>query len=231
VSDASIQELTRTQQTVARRTAESKATVPDFTLQAEIDMEACAALREERERTAGGSTDPVPSLLDMVVKACALALREHPRANSRYKDGRFELLDRVHVGVSMPAHGTVVAPTVFDADRKSLAEIARDTQTLAERVRSKTITQPELSGATFTVAALESETVTAFTAIVQPPQAAALAVGATVARAVVREGQVVARRVATATLTCDHRILYGAEAAAFLTRVRELLERPGDLPA
>lgn len=203
--------------------AESKATVPDFALQTEIDVEECDALRPEG--------DPVPSLLDMVVKACALALREHPRANARYKDGRFELLERVNVGVSMPAHGSVVVPTVFDADRKPLAEIARDTRSLAERVQAEAFTQPELSGATFTVASLGSEAVTAFAAIVHPPQAAVLAVGTAAPRPVVRDGAVVARRIMTATLTCDHRILYGAEAAAFLGRVRELLEQPAALLA
>lgn len=187
------------------------------------------AARAERERLGGDG--PVPSLVDMVVKACGLALREHPRANARYRDGRFELHERVNVGLSMPALGTVVVPTVFDADTKPLAQIAGETHALAERVRTEVITQPELSGATFTVASLGSEAVAAFTAIVHPPQAAALAVGAVVARPVVRDGEIVARRVMTATLTCDHRILYGAEAAAFLSRVRELLEQPGALLA
>jgi pyruvate dehydrogenase E2 component (dihydrolipoamide acetyltransferase) len=219
VSEVSVQELTRVQQAVARRMAESRATVPDFTLQAEVDMERCVALRAEGE----------PSIGDLVVKACALALRDHPRANARYRDGRFELLERVNIGVVVPAHGTVFVPTVFDADAKTLAEIAWDTRALAERVRSEEITQPELSGATFTVASLGTAAVTAFTAIIQPPQAAALAAGAVTERPVVREGQVVAHHVMAVTLTCDHRILYGAEAAAFLARVRELLEDPDAL--
>jgi pyruvate dehydrogenase E2 component (dihydrolipoamide acetyltransferase) len=219
VSGESVQELTRVQQAVARRMAESKATVPDFTLQAEVDMERCVALRATGE----------PSIGDLVVKACALALREHPRANARYRDGRFELLERVNIGVVVPAHGTVFVPTVFDADTKTLAEIARDTRALAERVRSEEITQPELSGATFTVASLGHSAVRASTAIIQPPQAAALAAGAVTQRAVVRDGQVVAHDVMDVTLTCDHRILYGAEASGFLARVRDLLEDPDAL--
>lgn len=221
MSGVSVQELTRVQQAVARRMAESKATVPDFTLQAEADMERCVALR------AGAEGEP--SIGDLVVKACALALREHPRANARYRDGRFELLERVNIGVVVPAHGTVLVPTVFDADTKTLAAIARDTRALAERVRSEEITQPELSGATFTVASLGTGAVTAFTAIIQPPQAAALAAGAVAQRAVARDGQVVARHVMAVTLTCDHRILYGAEASAFLARVCDLLEQPDAL--
>ena len=219
----SAQELTRTQQAVARRVAESKATVPDFTLQTEIDMEACVAQRAET------AADPVPSFTDIVVKACGLALREHPRANARYRDGRFELLERVNVGSAFPAQGTMAVTTVFDAAGKPLDQIARETRTLAERVAAGTITQPEMSGATFTVVSLETDAVTAFASIVNPPQAAVLAVGSVTQRAVVRDGQVVARHVMTATLTCDHRILYGAEAASFLASVREQIERPGAL--
>ena len=163
----------------------------------------------------------------MVVKACALALREFPRANGSYRDARFELYGRVNVGVAVAAHESLVVPTVFDADRKSLREIARETRALAERVRAGAITPPELSGGTFTVSNLGMYGVTDFTAIINPPQAAILAVGALAPRAVVGEdGQLVARHTMHVTLACDHRILYGAEAAEFLARIRALLERP-----
>ena len=219
-------ELTRTQQTIARRMAESKATIPEFTLLAEVDMEACVALRSELKRL---SQSEAPTYNDMVVKACALALREHPRANGSYRDGHLQLHSRVNVGVAVAAEDALVVPTVFDAEEKSLGEIARETRALAERVRAGTITPPELGGGTFTVSNLGMYGVSSFTAIINPPQAAIVSVGALSARAVVREGEVVARHTMTLTLACDHRILYGAGAAEFLARIRELLEAPSAL--
>jgi pyruvate dehydrogenase E2 component (dihydrolipoamide acetyltransferase) len=225
-------ELSRTQRTIARRMAESKATIPDFTLTADVDMERCVELRAELKRL---SHADAPTYNDMIVKACALALREHPRANGSYRDGRFELHARVNVGVAVavasddPTAGALVVPTVFDADTKALGEIARETRALAERVRDATITPPELSGGTFTVSNLGMYGITDFTAIINPPQAAILAVGAVKPRAVVHTGEVVARHTMSVTLACDHRILYGADAALFLARVRELLEEPAAL--
>ncbi len=243
-------ELSRTQRTIARRMAESKATIPDFTLSADIDMERCVDLRAELKRlsragegrdkaavSAGDGRDRAlaPTYNDMIVKACALALRDHPRANASYRDGRFELHARVNVGVAVAASGqdatggALVVPTVFDADTKALGEIARETRSLAERVREGSITPPELSGGTFTVSNLGMYGIHSFTAIVNPPQAAILAVGAVAPRAVVRKKKLVARQTMSVTLACDHRILYGADAALFLVRVRELLEEPAAL--
>lgn len=225
-------ELSRTQRTIARRMAESKATIPDFTLTADVDMERCVELRAELKRL---SHVDAPTYNDMIVKACALALREHPRANGSYRDGRFELHSRVNVGVAVavasdgPAGGALVVPTVFDADTKALGEIARETRALAERVRDGTVTPPELSGGTFTVSNLGMYGISSFTAIINPPQAAILAVGAVEPRTVVRDGQLVARNTMSLTLACDHRILYGADAALFLARIRELLEEPAAL--
>jgi pyruvate dehydrogenase E2 component (dihydrolipoamide acetyltransferase) len=224
--DVSIQELSRTQQVIARRMAESKATVPEFTIATDVDMEGAVALRGQLKAAAEALRGAVPSYNDMVVKACALALREFPRANGSYKDGRFELYSRVNVGVAVAAHDALVVPTVFDADKKSLGEIARDTRSLAERVRANAVTPPELSGGTFTVSNLGMFGVTEFSAIINAPQAAILAVGKMEPRAVVRDGEIAARNIMTITLVCDHRILYGAEAAEFLARVKALLEQP-----
>jgi len=224
--DVSVQELTRTQQVIARRMAESKATVPEFTIATDVDMEGAVALRKQLKDAAETLHGTVPSYNDMVVKASALALREYPRANGSYKDGHFELHSRVNVGVAVAAQDALVVPTVFDADKKSLGEIARDTRALAERVRSNAVTPPELSGGTFTVSNLGMFGVTEFSAVINPPQAAILAVGKMEPRAVVRDGEIVARNVMTITLVCDHRILYGADAAEFLARIRALLEQP-----
>jgi pyruvate dehydrogenase E2 component (dihydrolipoamide acetyltransferase) len=226
-------ELTRTQQTIARRMAESKATIPDFSIQSDVDMEECVALRTELKRLAHpaageepGTQPAAPTYNDMVVKACALALREHPRANGSYRDGRLQLYSRINVGVAVAAEEALVVPTVFDAEEKSLGEIARETRALAERVRAGTITPPELGGGTFTVSNLGMYGIRSFAAIINPPQAGIMSVGLLEPRAVVRDGAVVARQTMTLTLVCDHRILYGAEAAEFLARVRELLESP-----
>ncbi len=204
--------------------AESKATVPHFTLEVEIDMEKCLGLRDRLRELAGEG--PVPTYNDMIVKACALALREYPRANAAYRDGHFELYSRINVGVAVATEDSLVVPSVFDADTKSLGEIARETRALAERVRSGQITPPELSGGTFTVSNLGMFGVSRFAAVINPPQAAILAVGEIAARARVRKGELVARHTMSATLACDHRILYGADAARFLARIRELLEQP-----
>jgi pyruvate dehydrogenase E2 component (dihydrolipoamide acetyltransferase) len=239
------QQLTKMQQTIARRMAESKATIPDFSLSIEVDMDACVKLREElkRLRPGGGGAQPAadsPTYNDMIVKASALALREHPRANGSYRDGRLLLHSRVNVGVAVAAEGALVVPTVFDADTKSLGEIARETRALAERVRAQSITPPELGGGTFTVSNLGMYGISSFTAIINPPQAAILAVGRLEPRVVAgdaardrqagetRDGQaaLVVRPMLTLTLVCDHRILYGADAAQFLARVRELLQSP-----
>jgi len=243
--ETTVVELSRTQQTIARRMAESKATIPHFSLQADVDMEKCVALRSELKRlapqphesggAAGTESEVTPTYNDMVVKACALALRELPRANAGYRDGRLQLHSRVNVGVAVaadadePTGGALIVPTVFDADQKSLGEIARETRALASRVRDGSITPPELGGGTFTVSNLGMFGVTAFTAIINPPQAAILSVGSLQPRAVVHDGEIVARNTMTVTLACDHRILYGADAARFLARIRELLETPAAL--
>ena len=231
--ETTTQELSRTRaRTIARRMAESKATIPDFTLGMDVDMEECVALRTQLKALA---QPDAPTYNDMVVKASALALREHPRANASYRDGAFELHARVNVGVAVATEDALVVPTVFDADMKSLGEIARETRALAGRVRDATITPPELGGGTFTVSNLGMFGVARFTAIVNPPQAAILSVGALEPRAVVRaggpdgRGEIVARHTMTITLACDHRILYGADAARFLARIRELLEAPASL--
>jgi pyruvate dehydrogenase E2 component (dihydrolipoamide acetyltransferase) len=218
-------ELTKLQQTVARRMAESKATAPHFYLQAEIDMTAAVEGRATLKASAKEG-DVVPTFNDMVVKACALALRDHPRANGAYRDGRIELYSRVNVGVAVAAQDALVVPTVFDADHKGLRQIATETRALAARVRDASITPPELSGGTFTVSNLGMYGISNFHAVINTPQAGILAVGELKAKPVVTGGEIEARQLMGVTLACDHRILYGADGAQFLARVRELLESP-----
>ena len=220
-----VEELSKLQQVVARRMAESKATAPHFYLQAEIDMSAAVEGRAQLKALAGPD-EVVPSFNDMVVKACALALKEFPRANGSYKDGRFELYSRVNVGVAVAAQDALVVPTVFDADKKGLRQIATETRALAGRVREGTVTPPELSGGTFTVSNLGMFGVSNFSAVINTPQAGILAVGEIAERAVVRDGEVTSAHLMGVTLACDHRILYGADGARFLARIKALLEEP-----
>jgi len=162
----------------------------------------------------------------MVVKACAIALREFPRANGAYRDGKWELYERVNVGIAVAASEALVVPTIFDADTRSLGDVAARSRELAEKVRDGKITPPELSGGTFTVSNLGMFGIKRFVAVINPPQAAILAVGEMTPRPVVRDGELEVRPVMELTLTCDHRILYGADAAQFLGRIRERLENP-----
>jgi pyruvate dehydrogenase E2 component (dihydrolipoamide acetyltransferase) len=218
-------ELTRLQQVVARRMAEAKATVPHFQVQTEARVDALIALRTEL-KALGERASPLPSLNDFVVKACALALRDHPRANGSYRDGRFELHQRVNIGVAVAAPGALVVPTITDADRRPIREIAAEARRLAERVREATVTPPELSGATFTVSNLGMYGMTAITPVINPPQAAILGVGAARAVPALEQGELVEHHLMTLTLSCDHRILYGADAAEFLSAIRDALQAP-----
>jgi len=218
------EDLTRLQQTIARRMAESKATAPEFVITCEVDMQDAVDFRKQLKAASGDA--PAPSFNDFVVKASALALKEFPRANGAYRDGRFELYSRINVGIAVAGQDALIVPTIFDADNKSLGQISRDARALAERVRSGKITPPELSSGTFSVSNLGMFGIKRFTAVINPPQAAILAVGEMTPRPVVRDGEITVRPVMELTLTCDHRILYGADAAQFLGRIRERLENP-----
>jgi pyruvate dehydrogenase E2 component (dihydrolipoamide acetyltransferase) len=220
-----VQELTKLQQVVARRMSESKATAPHFYLEAEVDMSRCVEARA-RIKASAKDGEVVPSFNDMVVKACALALREFPRANGAYRDGHFELYSRVNVGIAVAGQDALVVPTIFDADLKGLREIATESRALAQRVRDAAVTPPELSGGTFTVSNLGMFGISSFAAVINQPQAGILAVGAIVEKPVVRDGEITTAHLMGLNLACDHRILYGADGAEFLGRIRALLEEP-----
>ena len=162
----------------------------------------------------------------MVIKAVALALREHPRANGSYRDGGLELYSRINVGVALATGHTVTVPTVTDADRLSLGEIAAESGRLSEQVRSGQITASDLSGGTFTVFSLGGFGVRDFDPIIHGGQAGLLALGEVAERPVVRDGELTAAPVMELSLACDHRILHGAEAAGYLDAIRSNLEDP-----
>jgi pyruvate dehydrogenase E2 component (dihydrolipoamide acetyltransferase) len=219
------QELSGLQRLIARRMAEAKATVPHFQVQTEVAMDEAISLRAALKPLATDGS-PAPSLNDIIIKAAGMALRQHPLANGSYQDDGFLLHDQINVGMAVAADQALVVPTVFDADRKSLGQIARETRVLAARVREGQISPAEMEGGTFTVSNLGMFGMTAITPVINPPQAAILGVGSlrqTLARV---DGEIVDRTLVTLTLSCDHRILYGADAARFLARIRELLEVP-----
>ena len=207
-------EPSRWQSAVARRSAEARATVPDIDLAVAVDMGAAltAARRAGVELTA------------VSVRACALALRDHPEANAAYRDGRFERFGRVNVGVVLALPVAYVIPTVFDADAKGLEEIGAELSALEADAAAGVLTAPQLSGATFTLSDVGRLGVTSSTPLVVPPQAAAVSTGSVQDAAVVRNGAIVPGHMATVTLASDHRVLYGVAAAAFLRSIQSRLE-------
>jgi len=216
--------LTSTQRVIAQRMAETIATVPHFRLAAEVDFSEILRLRK-RLRTAVGNA--APTVNDIVVALAARALREHPAINSSYAGDAIERYERVNVGIAVARPGALLVPVVRDADRRSLGEIARETAALIERVRTSSTTPADLADGTFTVSNLGMYGISAFDSIINAPEAAILSVGAAQPRALVDDdGVVTSRPFATLTLACDHRAVYGADGAAFLARLRALLESP-----
>jgi pyruvate dehydrogenase E2 component (dihydrolipoamide acetyltransferase) len=218
-------ELTRTQQLIATRMVQSKSTIPHFQVQTEADMASALTLRDEL-KTLAVEGQAVPSLNDFIIKAAAVALRNHPLANASYKDDAFELHDSINIGVAVAANDTLAVPTIFDADTKSLGRIATETGRLAAGVRDQTITPADLEGGTFTVSNLGMFGMTAITPVINSPQAAILGVGAVRSSLARGDGQIIDRQLLTLTLSCDHRILYGADAARFLAEIKDLLQTP-----
>jgi pyruvate dehydrogenase E2 component (dihydrolipoamide acetyltransferase) len=222
-------ELTPTQRTIAARMSESRSQIPEFTLEAEIDMEALAELRDEL-RDLG--REPLPSFNDLVVKAVGLSLRKHPGLNSSWADGRIHRNEQVNVGIAVATDDALYVPTLVDADSLSVFEIAERARVLVARVMDGSISPEELHGGTFTVSNLGMYGVRRFTAVINPPQAAILAVGEVARRpAVDSAGALVARHEMDVALSCDHRVVYGAQAAQFLQTLKTLLERPVALVA
>ena len=220
--EVTVLEPTPTQATIARRMVESATTIPVFTVSADVDVsQILVSRREARDRG-----EDAASVNDFVVKAAAATLREFPRFNASYVDGRVELYSRVNVGIAVATDDALLVPVVRDADRMSLAELGEETRRLAEAARARTLRPEDFHDGTFTVSNLGMFGVGSFTAIIDPPQVAILAVGSA-RRAPVEEGpdRVVFRDLMTVTLSCDHRVVYGADGARFLSRLRELLER------
>lgn len=215
--------LTQIRKTIARRLAESIGPVPTFYLTAEFDMERVA---EMRAAMAELGDEYRVSFNDIVLKAVAAALVRHPECNAHWLGDRIRRYRRVHLGMAVAVEDGLITPVIFDADRKSLGRIAAEARDLAQRARERRLKPEEYSGATFSVSNLGMFGIEHFTAIINPPEAAILAVGSVEPRLVARDGGPVVRRRMKVTMSCDHRVIDGATGARFLQTLRLLLENP-----
>jgi pyruvate dehydrogenase E2 component (dihydrolipoyllysine-residue acetyltransferase) len=220
-----VRELSPMLKAVARRMSESKTTVPHFYVTSEIDMTRALALRKELNEALADSGEKV-SVNDLIVRASAQALALHPQAHRSYVDGRHVYHAHANVGIAVALDDGLVVPVLRDADTKSLRTIAAEARDLAERARAGKLRQPEIEGGTFTVSNMGMLGVSAFAAIINPPESAILAVSATIQRPVVRDGAVTVGDIMSVTLSCDHRACSGADGARLLQTVKRHLEAP-----
>ncbi|WP_433473165.1 dihydrolipoamide acetyltransferase family protein [Spirillospora sp. CA-142024] len=215
--------LNRFRKVAAKRLTQSKREAPHFYLNREVDAEALLAFRA----TLNEALAPAKvSVNDLVVKAVATALREHPAVNVSYTEENLLFHKRVHVGIAVAVADGLVVPVIRDADRKSVSQIGQETRELAGKAREGRLSAQEMSGGTFSVSNLGMFGVDSFSAVINPPEAAILAVGAVRDEPVVRDGQVVPGKRMAVTLSVDHRATDGATGAKFLARLAELLQNP-----
>jgi pyruvate dehydrogenase E2 component (dihydrolipoamide acetyltransferase) len=224
--DTEVIEPTRMQATIARRMAESKSTVPEFTVTVEARVDQAVSMRQQLKDSVPGAEKV--TMTDFLVRACALALRKFPEVNTSWADGRFHRKRSINIGLAVaPSQGMgLLVPVVHDADTKDIVQISIESRQVIERARSGRPGEHDLNGATFSISNLGMFGVDEFTAIINPPEAAILAVGAIKDAPVVDDGKVVAGKVMRMTLTVDHRVFYGATAAQFMAEIKRLLENP-----
>jgi pyruvate dehydrogenase E2 component (dihydrolipoamide acetyltransferase) len=220
-----VRELSPMLKAVAKRMTESKTTVPHFYVSTEIDMTRALELRKELNEALADSGEKV-SVNDLIVRACAQALVQHPQAHRSYVDGTHVYHAHAHVGIAVALDDGLIVPVLRDADTKSLRQIAAEARDLAERARAGKLRQHEIEGGTFTVSNMGMLGVSAFAAIINPPESTILAVSATIRRPVVREGAVAVGDIMSVTLSCDHRACSGADGARLLQTVKRHLEAP-----
>jgi pyruvate dehydrogenase E2 component (dihydrolipoamide acetyltransferase) len=215
--------LTSIRKTIARRLTEAWE-APAFQITMTADMSAVLALRARLAENGGDG--PKPTVTDLLTKLCGVALTRHRAVNSRFAGDAIEIFPTANVGLAVATERGLVVPVIQGAERLTVAEIATARAQLVERARSGKLQQADLEGGTFTISNLGMYGVDQFVAVLNPPQAAILAVGAAEERPVVQGGEIVVRQVMTLTLTCDHRAVDGSVAAEFLRAVKQLLEEP-----
>ena len=215
--------LTQIRKTIARRLSESIGPIPTFYLTAEFDMERVA---EMRGAMAAMGDEYKVSFNDIVLKAVATALAQHPEVNAHWLGDKMRYFNRVHLGMAVAIEDGLITPVIFDADRKRMSEISRESRELATRARERKLKPEEYSGSTFSVSNLGMFGIDQFTAIINPPEVAILAIGALEEKPVVVDGAVTTRKRMRVTMSCDHRVVDGALGARFLQTLRRLIENP-----
>ena len=217
--------LTQMRKTIARRLVESIGPVPHFFLTVDVDMSRTVDAR--RRVNARFEKEGIRiSINDIVLKAVAVALRRHPECNAHWGGNHVRRFNRVHLGVAVAIDDGLITPVVTDADRKGLSQIAREVRELASRAREKRLTPEEYTGATFSVSNLGMFGIHEFTGVINPPEAGILAVGAVADRPVAVDGAVRVRPQMKMTMSCDHRVIDGAQGSRFLATLQGILEEP-----
>ena len=220
-------DLSRMRQTIARVTSDSKTTAPHFYVTAEIDMGKAMALRRDVNDEVGA--DNRVSVNDLMVKACALALAKNPKFNSFFRGDYLEVHGAMNIGIAIALETGLILPGVSNCQSRSLLQIAAATKDLIDRANNGTLRNEEYSGTTFSISNMGMFDVESFTAIIYPPHAAILAVGSVKQQPVVRDGELTVGTMMKATLSTDHRVADGAEAAVFLMEIKRVLENPAAL--
>ena len=215
--------LSQIRKTIAKRLTESIGPIPTFYLTSEVDVTRIAEMRDAM--SAQGAEFKV-SYNDIILKAVATALEQHPEVNAHWLGDRIRQFNRVHVGMAVAIDEGLITPVIFDADRKGLLQIARESRALVERARARRLTPDEYTGSTFSVSNLGMFGIDQFTAIINPPEAGIIAVGAVEDKPVVVNGAVAVRKRLRLTMSCDHRVIDGALGARFLQALRTMLENP-----
>lgn len=215
--------VSQMRKTIARRLAESKFSAPHFYLTIAVDMGQAMAAREAINKAV--APDKI-SFNDLVIKAVSTALKQHPKVNSSWLGDRIRFNEHVHIGVAVAVEEGLLVPVVRFADTKPLRAIGAEVREFAKRAKEKKLQPQDWEGNTFTISNLGMFGIDEFTAIINPPDACILAVGAIMDVPVVKHGSVVPGHVMKLTLSCDHRVVDGATGAAFLQTVKEGLENP-----
>jgi pyruvate dehydrogenase E2 component (dihydrolipoamide acetyltransferase) len=215
--------LTQMRKTIARRLVESIGPIPTFYLTAEFDVTHVAELRDEM--IAKGAEFKV-SFNDIILKATATALAQHPEVNAHWLGDAVRQFNRVHIGMAVAVDEGLITPVIFDANEKGLSEISAEARELAGRARERKLKPEEYTGSTFSISNLGMFGIDQFTAIINPPEAGILAIGAVEEKPIVEDGELVIRKRLRVTMSCDHRVIDGAMGARFLQTLRRLIENP-----
>ena len=223
LADSDVVTLSSMQRTIARRLTESKQTIPHFYVGTEIDMTDVLAMRQKLNSNLDEDGVKI-SVNDLIIKACALALEKFPQVNASYKEGQFVLHKQINIGIAVDIPAGLVVPVIRDADKKGLRTIAREAKALIAKAQSGKLSSSDLDGGTFSISNLGMMDVTEFSAVINPPHAAILAVAATRKTFVPVDNQPVIRDLMHVTLSADHRIIYGAMVARFLQEVKRVLQ-------